>query len=91
MAELNIYTLNINGLKSKNHQLYLKEFIKDNNFDILCLQETHIDKYWVAKSIETLLGLEHRIIWSFGHGRCNGVTILFINPITQNKVTVLTA
>lgn len=79
MAELTCFTLNVNGLKSKDRQLYLKDFIAKNNIDILCLQETHIDNYFISKNIEHLLGLENRILWSFGQGRCNGVAILFIN------------
>lgn len=86
MTEFNIFTLNINGLKSKQRQLFLKDFILKNNVDILCLQETHIDNYFVAKYIEKFLDLENRILWCYGHGRSKGVAIIFVNHrIMYNK------
>ena len=55
MAELKIFTLNINGLRSAERINYLKNFIISNSIDILCLQETHIDNFSSAKNIEQCL------------------------------------
>lgn len=79
MNNLNIYTLNINGLRSPYKINRLLHFISTNRIDILCIQETHIENYFFAKSIESKLGLKDRIIWSYGTNLSNGVAILFIN------------
>ena len=75
----NIYSININGLRSHNKQHYIKNFISDNKVDILCLQETHINNRKSANIIERFISLDFKYIWSFGHGQSCGVCIIFIN------------
>jgi len=80
MANLKIGSLNINGLITKDRQLFLRNFLNVNTFDVLCLQETHINNFMTAKSIEQVLNLTNKIAWGFGDGRCKGVAIIVLNP-----------
>ncbi len=80
MANLKIGSLNINGLITKDRQLFLRNFLNANTFDVLCLQETHINNFMTAKSIEQVLNLTNKIAWGFGDGRCKGVAIIVLNP-----------
>ena len=76
---LNIYSLNINGLRSNVKQVYIKGFISDNDVDILCIQETHIDNFFTAKRIEHTISQSHKYIWSYGHGQSCGTCIIIVN------------
>ena len=42
---MRIITLNINGIKSKNKQVYLNQFLNKNRPDIVALQETNIYEF----------------------------------------------
>ena len=54
MNYFNIYSININGLRGKDRQLYLKNFINTNNYiDILCIQETQIDSYFCLEAVRS--------------------------------------
>jgi len=50
--DLNIYTININGLRSKRKQHHIKKFLEQNNIDIICIQETFINTHKLAKEFE---------------------------------------
>ena len=64
--ELNISTININGLRAPRKQLYLKDYIIKHKIDILCVQETHIENFLLSKNIERNFNLEKRVYWSYG-------------------------
>jgi len=76
---LNIFSININGFRSKRKQLYIKNFLNDNNVDILCIQETFIEEFRTAKKVENLLNLHAKLIWSFGDENSKGVLIILNN------------
>jgi len=75
--DLNIYTININGLRSKRKQHHIKQFLEQNNLDILCIQETFINTHKLAKEFEYFIDLTKRCIWSFGAENSRGVVIIF--------------
>ena len=79
MDNLSITTININGFRSKQKQDYVKEFIKQNHVDILCIQETFIDNYFLSNKIDNDLNLQ-KCIWSYGTGHSKGVCIMVCNP-----------
>ena len=79
--DLVITSLNINGFRSNQKQRLVKQFIDQNKIDILLLQETFVDN--LAKSIESILELENRIIWNFGRPDSCGVAILLIKNEIQ--------
>ena len=64
--DLNISSININGFRSNYKHRLIKQFIEQNNIDILLMQETFVDNLRLAKSIEKTLELENKIIWNFG-------------------------
>ena len=76
--DLVISSLNINGFRSNQKQRLVKQFIDQNKIDILLLQETFVDNLRLAKSIESTLELENKIIWNFGKPDSCGVAILLI-------------
>ncbi|WAR22507.1 YTX2-like protein, partial [Mya arenaria] len=76
---LNIFSLNINGLRSKPKQSFIKDFISANNVDILCLQETHINNFFFVKDIEIHISNKYRYIWSYGFGQSAGTCVIIIN------------
>ena len=76
---LNIYSLNINGLRSNVKQVFIKDFISDNDVDILCIQETHIDNFFVVKRIEQTFSQSYKYIWSYGHGQSCGTCVIIVN------------
>ena len=43
------------------------------------MQETFVDNFHLAKSIEKTLGMENKIIWNFNKADSCGVAILLIN------------
>ena len=81
--DLNIYTININGLRSKRKQNHIKTFLEQNNVDILCIQETFINNNKLAKEFENFTGLTKRCIWSFGSENSRGVVVIFKNDIIK--------
>jgi len=74
----NIYSININGLRSQNKQHYITIFISDNRVDILCLQETHTNNRKSANIIKRFISLDFKYIWSFGQGQSCGVCKFFL-------------
>ena len=76
--DLVITSLNINGFRSNQKQRSVKQFIDQNKIDILLLQETFVDNLRLAKSIESILELENKIIWNFGRPDSCEVAILLI-------------
>ena len=81
--DLVISSLNINGFRSNQKQRLVKQFIDQNKIDILLLQETFADNLRLAKSIESTLKLENKIIWNFGKPDSCGVAILLIRNDIQ--------
>ena len=78
--QLNISTININGLRAPRKQLYLKEYISKHKIDILCVQETHIENFLLSKNIERNFNLEKRVYWSYGSNNSRGVCTIICNP-----------
>lgn len=76
---LKIYSININGFRSKHKQLYIKDILKNNNIDILCLQETYVDTFFLSRKIENILDLNKKCIWSYGQTDSKGTAILINN------------
>ena len=69
-------TLNINGMKERIKQSQLKHTLNSHNFDILFLQETHIDSMSLANSLKTQFNCD--CYWSIGSNRSAGVgTLIF--------------
>lgn len=80
---LKIYSININGFRSKHKQVYIKNFLKQNNIDILCIQETYVDTFFLSKRIENALGLNTRCVWAYGQSNSKGTAIIINNPSIQ--------
>ena len=76
--DLNIASININGFRSNYKHNLIKQFIAQSKIDILLMQETFVDNFHLAKSIEKTLKLENKIIWNFGKADSCGVAILLI-------------
>ena len=76
-------TFNINGMKDRIEKSQLKHTLNSHNFDILFLQETHIDSMSLANSLKTQINCD--CYWSLGSNRSEGVGIL-IFPSLNFKV-----
>ena len=76
--DLNIASININGFRSNYKHNLIKQFIAQSKIDILLMQETFVDNFHLAKSIEKILKLENKIIWNFGKADSCGVAVLLI-------------
>lgn len=74
MSSLKIATLNINGMKAFSTQTQFKEILDTHKFDIVFLQESHVDTISLANSLKTKFGCE--AYWSLGTNRSSGVGIL---------------
>jgi len=74
--ELKIETININGLRSKQKQTFIKDYISTNKINILCIQETHVDNYKMSKQIETLISKEYFYVWNFSNNLSCGCCII---------------
>ena len=72
---MKIATLNLRGLNDIQKQRKLILFCKTQNFDVVFLQETHIDSAVKAQRFENLWGGE--IFWGFGTNFSSGVAIMF--------------
>ena len=79
MIDLKIASLNCNGFRSSKKQDLIRDFATRNKIDILLLQETFIDNFKLAKSIEQKFNLEKRCIWNFGKSHSCGVAIFLFN------------
>ena len=62
---LNIYSININGLRFLPKQLSVNDFIKTNNVDLLCIQETHVDSWSLAKKNENKFNSSFKFVLEF--------------------------
>ena len=83
MDKLNIATLNINGMKSYTKQSDLLQLMKTHLFDIVFLQETHVDSISLANAIKSRFDCD--AYWSLGHNRSSGVGIL-LSPNLKTKI-----
>lgn len=70
---LKIGTLNINGLRGRQSQEELVSITESYPFDVLFLQETHVDNNNLAKFIESRLNMT--CFWSFGTNKIAGTSI----------------
>ena len=74
MAELNICTINVNGLRAQAKKKQLKQFINDNKIDIVFIQEAHYmsssDKTWENE-------WDGLSIWAGSSNYSAGVGIIF--------------
>ena len=68
---LKIASLNINGFhcfsitfRTKLKHDLVRQFVTDHKLDILLIQETHVENFTLAKSIEQTLRPEN-CIWNF--------------------------
>ena len=69
-----IGTQNCNGLQlDKSKTDCLKTLVDKEHFDLLFLQETHVDTLKLGKSIENKL--DGKMFWSFGASNSRGVGI----------------
>ena len=70
---LNIATLNINGMKALTTQNELKNMLNTYHFDTLFLQKTHVDSMSLANALKDKYNYE--TFWSLGSNRSSGVAI----------------
>ena len=75
MEGLNIVSDNVRGLSNDKKRLTLYEWVKENKYDIILLQETHCH----LKKDTIIWGKEwkRKSIWCKGTSRSKGVTVLF--------------
>ena len=85
MDKYRILSLNARGLGNKCKRQIIYKYIRDGNFDIACIQETHS-----TKDIENLWLMEWggRIIFSHGTSNARGSAI-FINKRLENNVKIV--
>ena len=79
LMDLEIASLNINGLRSNLKQSLLKNIILQNKLDIILLQESFVYNSALAKLIEQNLGLNMKCIWNYGKHNSCGVAVLLLN------------
>lgn len=77
--DLNIATLNINGLRGKQSQEELFNLLQSEKLDVLLLQETHVDNTQLSKYLQTNLNMTG--YWSFGTNKIAGTSICISNAI----------
>ena len=76
--KLKITTININGLRDNlNKRQILSHYTK--NWDIVFIQETHIDNINIAKELESTFN--GKCFWSFGNNRSRGVAVILNNRL----------
>ena len=76
--KIKIATLNINGMRTISTQCHLLEICNSYHFDILFIQETHVDNLSLGNSLKCKFNCE--AFWSFGTNRSAGVaTFIFPN------------
>ena len=83
MASLKISSINVNGFRRKLKQNIIISWLKELNFDIVFLQETHITNIVEAKKFIKLWG--GKAIWSYGSNTSRGVGIRF-SPVINLKI-----
>ena len=75
---LTIASINVNGFRTKLKHDLIRQFVTQHKFDILLLQETHVENVKLAKSIEQTLQSDN-CIWIFGKSNSCGVAIFLFN------------
>ena len=75
---LTIASINVNGFRTKLKHDLIRQFVTQHKFDILLLQETHVENVKLAKSIEQTLQSDN-CIWNFGKSNSCGVAIFLFN------------
>ncbi|KAK7486284.1 hypothetical protein BaRGS_00022454 [Batillaria attramentaria] len=81
MGDLKLITLNARGIKNKNKRKALFSFFKQNKYDIICLQETHITKE-AADGWERKWG--GKLLYTAGTERSRGEIILIAKHLSDN-------
>ena len=76
---LNIGTININGFRSKRKQLYIKDILTKENIDILFIQETFVENFFLSKRIEQFININRLFIWNYGANNSRGTLIIVNN------------
>ena len=74
---IKIATLNVNGMKASSTQCHLLQVLNTYKFDILFLQETHVDNMSLGNSLKHTCKFNCNAYWSLGTNRSAGVGILF--------------
>jgi exodeoxyribonuclease-3 len=78
MAEMSVVSLNVNGLRDHRKRRLLFEFLKNEKFDVIFLQETHIATVEDCVKWNKESGLKG--YWSLGLSNSCGVGILLRDP-----------
>ena len=71
---MRIATLNVRGLNDFQKQRKFILFCETQNFDVIFVQETHIDNFAKAQRFEHLWG--GKVFWGFGTNFSSGVAIM---------------
>ena len=86
LKNLKVCTFNCRGLRGKRKRLALFRTFKNEKFDIISIQETHIKEISEIKEIETEWG--GTVHFSLGSSRSKGIITLF-NTNIQDKFSEL--
>ena len=85
-SSINCISLNCRGLNSYEKRTYLYDWVKDNNIDIACLQETHFVEKSSFKYDARWQGQSFHSYSDTPHGR--GVTVLFKDKFEAEIINV---
>ena len=81
---ISIATLNVNGLRDANKRMGFIQWLVCFNYDVLCLQETHISSY--AECSAWLSPAGYDCLISPGSNRSRGSVILYRSSFSlQNQ------
>ena len=80
---ISITTLNVNGLRDANKRMGFIELLLCFNYDVLCLQETHISSYTECSAWLSAAGYDCLI--SPGSNRSRGSVILYSSSFSLQK------
>ena len=83
MANLKVSFINVNGFRNQYKQQIILSRLKQLQFDIVFLQETHVINIIEANKFNKLW--KGKAIWSFGSNISRGVGILF-NPTMNMSI-----
>ena len=74
MVNLTFAMLNVRGLHDNIKRRNILNYLDDQSYDIVCLQETHstpnIEKYWMSES-------RNKIYYNHGTSESRGCAIIF--------------
>ncbi|MES9885145.1 MAG: reverse transcriptase domain-containing protein [Sedimenticola sp.] len=76
---MKISSININGMRSKGKHFSIKDFVHQHNIDILLVQETFIDNFYVSKQINRFFNIDKFCVWGYGNNNSCGVAIMVFN------------